>query len=423
MQARYLTPKTLINYHPFDRLSVHELIMLASNTLIEEAEPGKQLVAINDTTPHSLFLVKGKVKLRAADEREKIIDTDDGLQKTPISHLLPHKYEVTSLSEVSYFFIDNGIINGILARLNRAGEEIEEHLIEKSCFEHPLFNEIFQDIMDDNLNLPQTGGLIKGLGSILYNDKSLDSVASLLMANPSIAANVMRLGNGPLYTASRQADSLRGALRNIGSPHEIGAVVNLASKTLCTIHDRAVAGKIDKVWQQSLEMAIISRNLAARTADLDGEVAMNYALFLNIGMVIIYQYAYQRLATIDDAQLNEELLHLHRPVSKLLLHYWNFPRAYVALADWVDDWSDSSVAAADYHDVLALARVFSYIGKDVLRDMPPTDVGSLPQDLAVMPAFSKLGFSRQRPKEVMDFVQGCRRVLVRYTHNTRQLAA
>ena len=97
----------LRKFIPLSEWNRDQLELLANTVEIKLAQPGKTLIQRGTNEELSYYLIGGKVLLTAEDGKTKVLDTNEGPVKHPLSQLLPRKFQVTCLSNVEYLCIDN----------------------------------------------------------------------------------------------------------------------------------------------------------------------------------------------------------------------------------------------------------------------------------------------------------------------------
>ena len=421
METKHVSPKMMASFSPFNRLDADELFLLAGRTEIRNAHYGDLLVKIGDSANKSLYLLQGKLLVRARDGKESFIDTRDIVPREPISHLVPHNYDVVCMSDVHYFLVNHKVIENTLTRFNTPANSAEVHHVDESCFADELFTEIYEDLIEDNLSLPRIVDLEAEVQMRIDANAPVSSIVPLLIMDPSMAAYIMRMANSPIFVHRERANTLGTALKKIYSRKELSAIIHRASKSLYVPFEDKLYKNLSRVWRQGLEVGVIASKLISRSSGLDPDVAFNYGLFHNIGMYLVYLYAYQRVNTVDDSELPQTVMRLHKDVARIVLKRWNFPGEYIELVDLVDDWGRSGTDAIDYADALTLARVLSFLGKNYNRDTPPVDPDQLPRDISKVPSLAKFGFTSENPDKLLDFLTGCRKNVAEYQNNVVSL--
>ncbi len=421
METKCISHKMLANFSPFNRLSGDELFLLAGRTVVDKARKGEQLIKVGEHASKSLYLLQGKVMVKARDGKETIIDTRDLVRRDPISHLVPHNYDVTCMSDVSYFLVDHNIIESVLSRVSASTYSAEEHFIDESCFSEEIFTEIYQDLIEDTLSLPKLANLAEEIQVRVESDASFDTILPLLIMEPSMSAYVMRLANSPIFASAGKVITIGSALEKISIRDELGVIVHRAAKAQYKSYEKNLHKNLYKVWRQSLEIGVIGSRLAQRSGSLHPDTVLNLGLFHNIGMYMVYLYAHQRLNTISDHELPKTVLRLHKEVGKIIMKKWNFPTEYILSVDAAEDWSRVNTSAIDYQDAITLGRVLSFLGKHPNQDTFPVNLEQLPRDIGQVPSLAKFGFTMDKPRELLEFLTECRRAVAAYQNNVMAL--
>jgi HD-like signal output (HDOD) protein len=135
--------------------------------------------------------------------------------------------------------------------------------------------------------------------------------------------------------------------------------------------------RLRTIWEDSVQVAAISRALA-QTVGLNREQAMLAGLIHNIGSLPILTMAdnFPELMA-DPKKLDSFLQHLNPEIGKLILETWGFSEALVKVPEHYDNSKYDGGPAADYVDVVQVARL------QTMDDMNPKWL--------LAPAFGKLG--------------------------------
>ena len=95
------------------QLDRQALNQLADRLTIQHAARDVVLLELGSTDDHSLYLLKGRVRLTARDGKVKEIDQEDTSAQDPLARLRPATYEVRSLSPISYLRISNQLLDTV----------------------------------------------------------------------------------------------------------------------------------------------------------------------------------------------------------------------------------------------------------------------------------------------------------------------
>jgi HD-like signal output (HDOD) protein len=136
------------------------------------------------------------------------------------------------------------------------------------------------------------------------------------------------------------------------------------------------------MWEQSVEVAAISRVLAQSITHLDKDQAMLAGLIHNIGALPILTWAesYPELME-DEAALDELVEELTPAIGVQILNTWGFNETLVKAAEQSRNLQYDGGPKADYVDIVIVAR---------LQTQHSNQIAS-PADWLQVPAFLKVG--------------------------------
>ena len=410
MDVRSISAKLLRSFSPFDRLGHKDLEFLANSTRLATAKKGDQLVHIGDIQENSLYLLSGQLRVIAMDGKEIAIDSRVQVPRDPISHLVPHRYEVICQSEVNYFVVSSKIIQNLLAYAKDSNERASEVDISQESLRSSVFQDIYNDLANDDLTLPDVTNLIKEVRAPGDKAYSESENIRIIMTDPVLASYYIRLANSSMLFDGNYVDTVPGSYKKLSSIGGLEQIQKIAGEETEQIFDANISSKLQVLWKHSIEMSVISRMLAKRIGSgLDPDVAMSLGLLQSVGMYVIYAYLYLGSAGNNERQAQEQLTSLHTDVSKIAFNCWNYPKIYSeVVANMENPWRNTGLSA-DYIDVVTLARLLSYVGKQAGRDTPPVRVETLPGEIAKVPLFQKFLFDADEPKSLFEFLAVCRR--------------
>jgi HD-like signal output (HDOD) protein len=160
-------------------------------------------------------------------------------------------------------------------------------------------------------------------------------------------------------------------------------VVSIAMKQIFQATSDALDSEFRRIWDDSLQVAAISRMLAGAVAGLENEQAMLGGLIHNIGALPI-------LTKIDELwgfDASKELIcaviaDLGPEVGTQILQHWNFSSTLANIPAAVYDFAYDPGPAPTYADIVLVARWQHLVSRGQTDGLP---------DPANIPAFAKIG--------------------------------
>ena len=371
----------LRKFVPMHDWSREQLELLANNVVIKFAHPGDLLIRHGSNDAFSYYLIKGKVMLTAADGKSKEIDSDNGHVATPLSQLLPRKYDVTCTSEVEYLCIDNYLIYDTVTTATATGVldgyevGVEEHLDEPGAISTRLTQQLEQDLKLDRLNLPSLPEVASKVGQAIQDESSdANTIARVIQSDPAITAKIVKAANSAFYGSLNPVDSCTQAVVRLGTRVTHNLVVNYTMRDLFHTKSPLLNKRMHELWSHSTKVAAICYVLAKRFKRFSADEAMSIGLLHDIGVAAILNTAsnYPELTT-DPAAIEHAIEELRAPFGSRILHAWRFADEYITAAEQAENWMRKNENDPDYCDILIIAQLHSFVGTKKAIKVPPLD--------------------------------------------------
>lgn len=107
-------PLMLAKFSKFNRLDHNTLETLASRSLLYSVPAGTKLLERGTTDSWNLYLLEGTLQLTAADGAVIQIESETENARQPVSSLKPRMYSVSTLTRVTFIWIDEKVVDLIL---------------------------------------------------------------------------------------------------------------------------------------------------------------------------------------------------------------------------------------------------------------------------------------------------------------------
>jgi putative nucleotidyltransferase with HDIG domain len=182
---------------------------------------------------------------------------------------------------------------------------------------------------------------------------SLESLARVLEADPSLSARLLRVANSALYGLVSKVDGLTQALAVIGT-EETHRIV-LATSVVSVFRNLPLgAVSMRSFWEHSIATGVASRALARRLGQADAERFYLAGLLHDIGRLPLYllepdamgqALQAHREHRADLQTLEARMLGCtHTEVGALLLQQWRIPSVFCEVAGCHHDLDDDDYA-------------------------------------------------------------------------------
>jgi HD-like signal output (HDOD) protein len=247
---------------------------------------------------------------------------------------------------------------------------------------------IHKEIQNNRLELPSLPDVaLKVREVVATGNASASDIAAIISTDTVIAARLIQIANSPLYSGNTEIKSIQLAISRLGNTTIRTLVTSIAMRQLYTLKSKTLESHFESIWEESIEVASISRALATFTPHLDADEAMLAGLLHQIGKLPI-------LVLIEDipefrdnpARLEKLLDKAHRPIAKIIMDSWNFPDDLKLVASEYSNtaYDSGKGTPASYVDIVHVA-FFQHISKNKHH---ANDI-----DWESLASFNKLGFT------------------------------
>ena len=247
------------------------------------------------------------------------------------------------------------------------------------------FLETLNQAIDNNkLTLPTLPEVaIQVRNAVEKESSTAKQVADIIVTDAALSARLLQVANSPLYRGRVAIDSVQMAVTRLGVRLVRSLVVSLIMQQIFQATHDLLDQKFRQVWEESVQIAALSRVLAGNLDHLDKEQAMLGGLIHNIGALPILAMAenYDELLE-NPLELDRVITALSPTVGTRILQMWDFPPSLIKVTQHALDLAYQSEDEADYVDVVQVARLESLVSKP--DSVPMTE-------WAGIPAFRKVG--------------------------------
>ncbi|MCB1790342.1 MAG: HDOD domain-containing protein [Gammaproteobacteria bacterium] len=247
---------------------------------------------------------------------------------------------------------------------------------------HDFADEIREEIESNRIQLPTLPEVALQVRDAVESDSTdAETIARMVANDAALSARLLQVANSPLYRGRNEIDSIRHAVTRLGLKMVRSLVVSLAMKQIFQATSDALDHQFRQVWDDSLQIAAISRVLAGNVSQLENEQAMLGGLIHNIGALPILTKLDERYGFEADPQMIDSLIaDLAPEIGSRILHHWNFSEALANIPSACYDLSYDPGPAPTYADIVLVARLQNLAAKTGCED-----------DWSNIPAFAKIG--------------------------------
>lgn len=379
-------------FAPFHSLSDKQLEFIASNAHIVQIAQGKTLIDLNSNSPDKYLLLEGSLKLRAFDDSESVIDADSVRSRNPVAQLRPSRYQVTTNSLCKILVLKDDFLDTAIEQSEVSSSiRLNETLLDEEHEEDRILYELILELQQGNFVLPSLPSVATRIRETIANEHSgAHEIAQVIMADPSIAAKIIKAANSALYQRRKKAEDCKTAVVGLGTKVTIQLVTSFALKELFNSSNKLLKKRMEVLWEHSIEIASISFVLAKLTPGFDAEHAMLAGLIHDIGNIAILNKAAEHSLIMDSEEHLDKVIHqMHAQVGSSILKHWDFSEDFIRVTEETENWMHNISDKPDLVDIINMAHLHSYIGSTKQRNMPIIDQ---------TPAFHKLALGQLTPK-------------------------
>ena len=404
-------PELLRKFVPFQKMDEHQLLLLASQMEVRIVPAGTELFHAGDIDSVEYFLGYGALTLTAADGGSRVIEGEETTAQRQIARLRPRQYSASTLRESQLFVIDADTLEQLEADRNHDdSDEMEAHFIEsvndpEEAERQELLTQFRSAVKHNTFVLPSLPEVAFNVREALADENTgADQIATLVNADPAIAAKLMRAANSSIYHGANQCETTRNAVVRLGLNNTRQLVVSFALRDLFKSKYAGLTSLMTETWEHSVEVAAISFVISKMTKGFafSDEELMLAGLVHNVGVIAILAFVENKPALIGDVdKLESVIAHLRGEAGACILEHWKFPNDFVTVAREVMDWERDHKPGADMCDIVQIAKLQSY-----MRNRK-----TLPLCMDQVPAFRKLPLGELTPELTIQILEDAKELI------------
>jgi HD-like signal output (HDOD) protein len=231
--------------------------------------------------------------------------------------------------------------------------------------ENAFLETLNQAIDSNRLTLPTLPEVaIKVRDAVEKENSTAKVVSDIIVTDAALSARLLQVANSPLYRGRSQIDSVQMAVTRLGVRLVRSLVVSLIMQQIFQATNDLLDKKFRQVWEESVQIAALSRVLAGGLDHLDKDQAMLGGLIHNIGALPVLAMAENHDELLSDAdELDRVIAALSPTVGSRILNMWDFPPSLINVTEHFLDLDYQNEGEADYADVVQVARLEALVGK------------------------------------------------------------
>ena len=396
---------------PFNGCNEDELIVLADHAWVINERKGYVFAELGSTDEWDYYLLKGVLHLVSGDGKVLEIRAGTEAARHPVAHLQPRKYTIRAQTPVQFLRVQKALLASLKYAPSRQVCMLVEDDEHHGLSVHPLYTEIYDDLINDRLVLPSLPDIAVRIRHLIDREEaSVQQIAKLVQTDLAISAKLMKIANGALYHGLQPVDSCQQAISRLGLESTRNLVVGFVLRNLFKekIHNALLTRHAQQLWEHSVEVGAIAQVLAEVTPGMNPDEALLVGLLHDIGELVILSYAenYRELAE-NRAALERIIAELKGELGGIILREWDFSEAFVTAAQEAEKWSRDPAPEPDYCDIAIVAQLHSFVGTAKMQGLP---------NLGEVPAFCKIAHGELTPEMSMRLLDQAKEQISEVRH-------
>ncbi|MCG8489845.1 MAG: HDOD domain-containing protein [Chromatiales bacterium] len=247
--------------------------------------------------------------------------------------------------------------------------------------EKQFLNDLNEAIDSNKLTLPTLPEVaLKVRDAVEQEMSSANEIADIIASDAALSARLLQVANSPLYRGRVPIDNLQMAVARLGVRLVRSLVISLIMQQIFQATNDLLDAKFHQIWEESVQIAAISRVLSYNLDHLDKEQAMLAGLIHNIGALPVLAMAETRDELVQNATELDRVIDILSPqVGQRILQMWDFPESLIKVPANFLNLQYESGGDGDYTDIVLVARLQANLNQDTDFEMPE------------VPAMKKLG--------------------------------
>ena len=194
-------------------------------------------------------------------------------------------------------------------------------------------------IQSDQLFLPTMPSLVTRVLELLHDpDAGMKEAAQLLEKDPVLAARALRMATSAAFAAGTKKVTLQEALARLGTKALKSLLVEASTQKLFVSRNAQINEQLKILWEHSVAVAMLARDVLALTGSSDSESAYLAGLLHDVGKPVVASVllelerqlteVYQK-GWIDSGEWLSVVRTVHRKIGVALVEKWQLPAAIV----------------------------------------------------------------------------------------------
>ena len=180
--------------------------------------------------------------------------------------------------------------------------------------------------------MPQVADRIMSIGE--DPNSSVSDVADIILYDPSVTANILKLCNSAIFSLPRQIESVREAICFLGMRQIVDLVLLKGGAEIFNKGQKGYGLNEGELWRHAVSSAIITRELAIKKGLKETHMLFTAAILKDIGKLILDRYVSNSYNQINELiekkglsfrEAEKEIIGIdHAELGGLAAKAWNY---------------------------------------------------------------------------------------------------
>jgi putative nucleotidyltransferase with HDIG domain len=162
----------------------------------------------------------------------------------------------------------------------------------------------------------------------------MKKVGRALERDPALAAQVLRTANSAVFGARQRIEGISKAVTFLGVRNLKTALVSAAARRVFVSRHPKVNETLAKIWDHSVAVALLSRDVIGIAGSKDNETAYLAGLLHDVGKAVVAIYLLDFESTLSPREAQRWLEFgewvqvvedIHRPIGAAVVEHWRLP--------------------------------------------------------------------------------------------------
>lgn len=158
-----------------------------------------------------------------------------------------------------------------------------------------------KELINEIDNLKPIPAIVNQIMSVSEDPgSSMADVADIILYDPLITANILRMCNSAYFTTSRKIDSVQDAITMMGLEQVLDMVLLKSAEESLVKEQEGYGLHEGELWKHAVSSALISRDLAEKKGSQHKQMIFTAALLKDIGKVILDRFVKDSFSRIEN---------------------------------------------------------------------------------------------------------------------------